>query len=1407
MAASHILGIDIGSVSVSVAEVNRERQVAGTTYEFHYGDVAATLNRILARFDLRRIGWVAATTSTPSVVRATRRYDNRVSVIAACRHFHPEFGAILLVGGEKFGLLRFDERGDYVSFRANTSCAAGTGSFLDQQARRLNLRGPGELSEIASGNTGVVPKIASRCAVFAKTDLVHAQQEGYSLEEICEGLCHGLAKNIVDTLFVGDNPRSPIIFSGGVSRNRSVVEHIRKMVDAEFIVEKWPYGAVGAALNLLDELQEQSPSAITSNADIITSPRAERKYAFPPLKLNRADYPDFGGSERYEFSPPDSMTPSVEVDVYQRLDAGQRLSVHLGVDIGSTSTKAVIVDESKKVLAGLYTRTAGRPVKAVQSLFAALDDLVSRKGVELQIGAAGTTGSGRKFSGKIIGADLIVDEITAHARAAIEINPNVDTIIEIGGQDSKFTTLKNGIVTFSVMNTVCAAGTGSFIEEQAQKFNCPLSEFPAMTEGQRSPAVSDRCTVFMERDMNHYLSEGYSLKEALAAVLHAITENYLTKVASENSIGDIVFFQGATAKNKALVAALEQRLGKPLHVSEYCHLTGALGAALMLIDQDVPETTFKGLDLHRKNIPIRSEVCELCTNHCKLTVAQIDEEVVAYGFLCGRDYDTRKQADNNRSGFDLLKTRKKAFSFTPRAEYREDITIGLPAALHLYDDLPLWRKFFDELSIRTVTSEGYAGAMKAGAHLAGAEFCAPMTAMYGHIDYALDKSDYVFFPFYLERKARQKGVRRQYCYYTQYAPALASSVERRAGREEAAPGRLLRPLVHYLYNRSLSKLHIYRALKPVLSGLSFSEVSAAYDTAVEFKEVALSKLKGIYDTESRTGGDIHVVLLGRPYTVTSESMNKGVPTIFASLGVKAFFQDMVPYDGNDVARIEPLLKEFHWYYAAEILKTTQAVARTEGAYPVLLTSFKCSPDSFLIDYFKKVMESHDKPYLILQLDEHDSSVGYETRIEAAIRAFRNHRSTERTPKPARGILPPAFSKRADLFQKTLILPNWDGISLRLVVANLRRAGLDARLLEPSDESIQKGLRHNTGQCIPLNLIAQDFIDYVERRDLDPARTVLWMGASKMACNLGLYPYHLKNLICSNGNAFEKAEVYAGGISFSDISVKLPVNTYFAFMFGGLIRKMGCKLRPYEKTKGATDRVIEDSVEILADAFSGHRPKEDAVAEVVSRFEEIDVERADSRPKAAIFGDLYARDNEVMNQGLVHFVEEHGGEVVTTPYSSYVRMITKPYLRKWLIEGNYFGVLFSKTLLATVTRFEKKYYACFERVLREPMPAYDAPPAEILSQYDIRIEHTGESMDNILKIFYLTKHYPDLALFIQTSPALCCPSLVTEAMAKQIEKKTGVPVVSVTYDGTGGNKNEVIIPYLKFPREFGVLRRQ
>jgi len=982
----------------------------------------------------------------------------------------------------------------------------------------------------------------------------------------------------------------------------------------------------------------------------------------------------------------------------------------------------------------------------------------------------------------------MIDEITAHARAAWQLNPGVDTIIEIGGQDAKFTTLRQGRVTASTMNTVCAAGTGSFIEEQAAKLGCTVSDYSARAEHERAPMVSDRCTVFMERDMNHFLSEGYRVNEVLAAALHAVRENYLQKVACERHIGNTVLFQGATARNKALVAAFEQRLGRPILVSKFCHLTGALGCALILQDEGKRESDFRGFGLHRQQVSISGEVCEFCTNHCKISVADVGGSRVAYGFLCGRDYETRSFVAATDNGFDFLRERRRISRFAGQAKEGWPC-IGLPAGVHMVEDLPMWRKFFDLLGIATVTSEGLGDALKTGKNLTRAEFCAPVTAMHGHVAWLLEQADYVFLPTYLEEKARD--VRRQYCYYTQFLPALASSVAKDGEK------RVLRPVLRYLYTSFHAKIQLYRMLQDMdFQRWSFLEVSQAYDRALQFREECSRRLRELTAERAAVPAeDIRVVLLGRPYTVLSPGMNANIPGIFSKLGIEVWYQDMLRYDRSEVAGLQPLLDELHWEHAVRILEAAEVIAGRDDLYPVFLTSFMCTPDSFTLEYFKQVMERHAKPYLVLQLDEHDSSVGYETRIEAAVRSFRNHRQQRgRCPAVDYTAVNPRIARALD--RKYVVFPNWDGITCELLAATLRREGYRVLLIEESPRTIRQALKHNSGQCIPLNGVAQGYMDTIRAHGLNPADCTLWLNYSTLACNIRLYPHHIKQIVSEHG--MSEAGVYAGQLSFADISLRAAANAYFAYLLGGMLRRIACRIRPHELTHGETDRVLQKSLELLSQTFESGREKEESLREIVSRFAWIET-RVSKRPKVAIFGDLYVRDNRVMNQDLIRFIEAHGGEVITTPYSEYAKMVAPSYFRKWFNEGKYFDVLASRALLATMSRLERNYMRILRRILDEPEHLYGEDPAAILAGYSIQPENTGESMDNILKIHYIRKYYPDVSLFVQTSPSLCCPSIITEAMRDRIEQKTGVPVVSITYDGTGGSKNEVILPYLRYPR--------
>ena len=387
-----ILGIDAGSVTVSIVETDSEGTPLRREYRFHNGHPREALLAVLTGWisaDKGNTGWDAVTatrTAAPLVESPDSITDDHVAVMTAARRLHGRIGSLLSVGGEKFGLFSWSGEGEYRSFKGNTSCAAGTGSFLDQQAERLGLASAAELAALAESNDSEAPKIATRCAVFAKTDLTHAQQEGFSLEAIADGLSRGLAGNLLDVLLDGSPPAEPLVLCGGVSLNPAVVRHIGDLTGTEPVVDESAplYGALGAVWDFPDRDAALTEDILIRRdaADIIASHpevNLETGFRYPPLTLKKSPYPDFSCIDSWEV-PVEGRKGRypVEVEVFEKLPASGRAT--LGIDIGSTSTKAVLVSEGGKVLLGLYTRTAGRPVEAMKGVLMALEEALEKHG-------------------------------------------------------------------------------------------------------------------------------------------------------------------------------------------------------------------------------------------------------------------------------------------------------------------------------------------------------------------------------------------------------------------------------------------------------------------------------------------------------------------------------------------------------------------------------------------------------------------------------------------------------------------------------------------------------------------------------------------------------------------------------------------------------------------------------------------------------------------------------------------------------------------------------------------------------------------------------------------------------------------------------------------------------------------
>jgi predicted nucleotide-binding protein (sugar kinase/HSP70/actin superfamily) len=524
----------------------------------------------------------------------------------------------------------------------------------------------------------------------------------------------------------------------------------------------------------------------------------------------------------------------------------------------------------------------------------------------------------------------------------------------------------------------------------------------------------------------------------------------------------------------------------------------------------------------------------------------------------------------------------------------------------------------------------------------------------------MNKVDFIFLPVYLKESLGNK-MNDQYCYYTQFSSSVITTQPNFKPHDK-----FLTPLLKFSQNELTVRLELHRMLIAAgLHDISFNRLSQAYQEAGEFSKSVDKKWKEIFLNETKDQDDIHIMLLGRPYTVLSPIMNNNIPEIIEKMGVKTFYMDMLPSKNAEIPKAKDLIKALKWKFGSKILEATERVAKTKNCYPVLISSFKCSPDSFVVEYFKEILDAYQKPYLILQLDEHDSTVGYETRIESGIRAFRNHQARKRTTdfvkfkgsiekvqpdqfyakdsnkkwnhhinflvEEASQILQShsidfkLFSNKIQqletqenyvsnsilkgsnhLKNKTLLLPLWDHYIGPLLEAVLQNSGINAYSVDSTNESIQRSLSYNTGQCLPLNITVQNAIDFIQSKRLNPAETALWITKSKLSCNLTIFPYYMKKLLNDYGQGMEQTSVYIGDVSFYDFSLNTSINAYLAYMFGGYIRKIACSIRPYEKHIGNTEKVVSKALKISYDAFLNGEPKLPVLEKIINEFEAIQI---------------------------------------------------------------------------------------------------------------------------------------------------------------------------------------------------------
>ncbi|XHH07637.1 MAG: acyl-CoA dehydratase activase [Candidatus Bathyarchaeia archaeon] len=997
---TYSIGIDAGYSSVKIALLENGAKQVFSKYSFHDGKVREKIEQMItelsAEYDMTKIVYGAITGSGLNFLHqnAEIKYVNDVAaIVEGALNICRDAQSIVEIGGEGATYITGfnSDSSSGIQISMNPSCSAGTGSFLEEQISRLNLN-LADYSNLSMKATSI-PRIAGRCSVFAKTDIIHHQQEGVPIPDILVGLAYSVVRNYRCAVIKRLPIVPPILFVGGVANNQAIIKALKDILQLdsdELVVPKNfdTVSAVGVALLAFKGKHPISLRKLLSAIKNQTQTIRNSELLYSPLSR-------FGDSN------------VGKMHVCSPLKSTQVVSGYLGVDVGSTTTKLVLIDEENNILGYQYLRTQGKPIDAVQRGLNIFKEQFSTK---VKIKAVGATGSGRYLAADYLGADVVKDEITAQATGSRTLDPYVDTIFEIGGQDSKYIYLKDGVVTDFQMNKICAAGTGSFIEEQAQLLKIPLNEFSSLSLSSDNPAnLGERCAVFIGTNVASKLSEGEPLRDITAGLCYSIVKNYLNRVVGAKKIGAKIFLQGGIAYNQSVVNAFKALVGDRLIVPPFFSITGALGAAI-LAKENKGTTKFKGYEVH--------EIHKIA----------LEEE-------------------NGVSAYDNSINKMVFEDYTSTLDHSKK-TVGIPRALFSFGLYPMFNTFFKELGFNVLLSEPTSEeSIKRGQEYLTDETCFPVKLVTGHVAELMEKKvDYIFFPNLYTVEHSGSHSRQNYgCPYMQLAFKMVNyTMElKKKGIELLSPTMAFNQGPEFM-NSSFIKIGNQLGKTPEETIDALKKGNEAF---MAFRDRMIAHAEKNY---SASKDKKVIILISKMYGVADPVLNMGIPRKLEQLGYH-----VIPFFDFTMKRIEGDYPNMYWPFGVHILEAAKLVRQNSNMHAIFLTHHGCGPDAVVSHYFQEIMNG--KPYLNIEVDEHSSKVGVITRVEAFINSLENNCAIN---APVPEVNPQITTNLKALEHNTVLylpyLYPYSQIFQRILERNGQRTKI---LPEPSPKIIEEGRKH------------------------------------------------------------------------------------------------------------------------------------------------------------------------------------------------------------------------------------------------------------------------------------------------------------------------------------------------------------
>jgi predicted CoA-substrate-specific enzyme activase len=1253
------MGVDVGSTTAKVALVNKNSELIHSCYKRHNTYIHSTLisifEEIIEKYGDTTIS-IRITGSAGLGVSEKFQIPFIQEVVASAelvRQKHPEVHTLIDIGGEDSKMIFF-HKDKSPDIRMNGSCAGGTGAFIDQMASLMNVD-VSELNGLAQNSQNIYP-IASRCGVFAKTDVQNLIARKISKEDIAASIFHAVAVQTMNTLARGYNIEEKLIFSGGpfcfIPELKKIFINNLQLNNNAIVNFENPelVPALGAAIDKTSDIKDFKVSELIKRIRNFKTPEiAENSSRLKPLFKNRSAFENWQKNRLLHKIEESSISNYKDNIAY------------LGIDSGSTTTKIVVTGTNNEILYKFYSNNKAQVIDTVkeglQSFYLKCEE--ANKNIKLKASTA--TGYGEDLIKAAFNLDFGVVETIAHTSAAKFMNPNVSFIMDIGGQDMKAIFVKNGMINKIELNESCSSGCGSFIETFGKSLGYPIADFANLACQAESPCdLGTRCTVFMNSKVKQALRENASVADISAGLSISVIKNAIFKVLKlrdYDELGDNIVVQGGTFKNKSVIKALEQLTGKSVITPSLPELMGAYGASLIAKEQYEQknfETKFsREVCENVNNFTTKLLNCKACENICTVTRFDFENNKRYYsGNKCEKVFSNAgalaKQKGENI--FDY----KNEILFDRNCEAKnsskKNITIGIPRVLNIFNNYPFWNKLLTEVGFDVTLSDvSTMEIYKQGqGTIMSDSICFPAKLVHGHIYNLIDKKvDRILYPFVLFEKQHDPSASNSFnCPIVgSYSEVLKSAINTEKNHDLPLDA----PTINFNNDKLLKKACV-EYLKQF--GVSKNETLKAVDMALKEQDDFQDKLQNraveIIE-KSKKNDEYLVVLAGRPYH-TDALINHKTPQIFSDLGVNVISEDSVP----DIIGSEGLQVLTQWSYPNKLYNAAAWVANASNKVQfVLINSFGCGPDAIAIDECNDILKEKGKNNTLIRVDEITSTGSVKLRLRSFIESVKMNQNTLGEKKD-RITTAPFLEKDKN---RTILAPYFARVYSEMLASITKKAGFEYKNLPlPDKKSVEYGLKYaNNEICYPATIVVGDIMKAVHEGNLNNNEVAFVITQTGGQCRATNYMSLIKKALVASGNQ-DIPVVSFNGNGTENIQPGFNINWFdhanhiiYAMVFGDCLNLMYNSSVVREANKGESQKLLDKYIGEIDYYIKNKKPKDilALLSKAVVEYNQIEINK-EKVPQIGIVGEIYAKLNSFGHGHIVKWLQERGIEVIVPP---------------------------------------------------------------------------------------------------------------------------------------------------------------